>query len=240
MTSDPSLKSALKARARGISLGVMAGDLGDLRTTAERARSWGCDILHFDVMDGVFVPGLTAGPGFVKALDCGALRDVHLMVQDPAAQVAGFVAAGADIVTVHAEAETATAAIAEIRRAAVDRPVLAGLALMPGTGLDAALSLIGETAADLVMVLSLDPRTGTPPDIAAACKRLTEVHARLDGTALLAFDGGVTADTMAEIAAARPDMVVSGSAVFKAPDPARAFRDMAVTLAQPAPLGAPL
>ncbi len=234
MTSAPSPHATLKARSRGIGLGVMAGDLGALRDTARQALGWGCDILHFDVMDGVFVPGLTAGPGFVRALDCGALRDVHLMVQDPGAQVAGFVAAGADLITVHADAASAATAIAEIR--AADRPVLAGLALMPGTPVD--MALIEATAPDLVMVLSLDPRNATPPDITAACARLTDLRARLGTNTLLAFDGGVTARTIAEIAAAGPDLVVSGSAIFKAPDPGLAFADMARALAHPGPLGA--
>lgn len=219
---------SLRARARGISLGLYAADLGDLRGAANRAVGWGCGILHFDVMDGVFVPGMTAGPGFVASLDSGALRDVHLMVENPAEHVASYVKAGADLITVQAESNGAGEAIAAIR-AAADRPVLAGLALMPGTSLDEVCDLL-DMKPDMILVLSLDPRTKNPPDITAACARITELRARFgaDGP-LLAFDGGVTLDTIGEIAACGPDMIVSGSAVLGAPDPKSAFQAMAET-----------
>ncbi len=217
---------SLRARAHGISLGLYAADMGDLRNAANAAVGWGCDILHFDVMDGVFVQGMTAGPGFVSALDTGALRDVHLMVENPADHVASYVKAGADLITVHAESNGTGEAIAAIR-AAADRPVMAGLALMPGTSLEQVSDLL-DMGPDMILVLSLDPRTKNPPDITAACTRITELRARFgeDGP-MLAFDGGVTLDTIAEIAACAPDMIVSGSAVLGAPDPKSAYRAMA-------------
>lgn len=220
---------ALKSRSRGISLGLLAADLGNLRAAAGDAASWGCDILHFDVMDGVFVPGMTAGPGFVKALDTGMLRDVHLMVERPAQHVTSYVNAGADIITVHAEAEGAAEAINNIRSSASERgcPVIAGLGIMPGTSLDAISDLLALKP-DMILVLSLDPRGKNPPDITAACARLTELRAMFgtDGP-LLAFDGGVTLNSIAEIAACQPDMIVSGSAVFGAQNPQEAFKAMA-------------
>lgn len=223
--------AALKARARGISLGLYAADLGDLRGAAVRAADWGCGVLHFDEMDGNFVPGMVGGPGLVSAAGAGAeqagpLRDVHLMVQQPQRHVAVYVKAGADMITVHAEAENPAAAIAGIRQAAAaaGRPVLAGVALMPGTTVDQ----IGEVLAqqpDMILILSLDPRDGAAPDITKAIARLADLRQRLPG-AVMAFDGGVTAATIKDIAAARPDMIVSGSAVMKAADPARAFQNM--------------
>ncbi len=228
--------NSLKTRARGISLGLYAADLAHLADAAQMAVGWGCDILHFDVMDGVFVPAMTAGPGFVQALDRGALRDVHLMVEAPARHVQSYVNAGADIVTVHAEARDAGAALGLIRSAA--RPVLAGLALMPSTTLEAAEPLLALNP-DMILVLSLDPRDGAKPDIPAACARLETLRARFGANGpLLAFDGGVTLDSIARIAACRPDIIVSGSAVFKAKDPAAAFRAMADTFPQTAPDGA--
>lgn len=220
---------SLKARSRGISLGIMAADLGDLRHAAEQTAQWGCGILHFDVMDGVFVPGMTAGPGFVKALGAGQMRDVHLMVDQPSRHVESYVQAGADIITVHAEATGAADAIITLRQAAgaAGRPVLAGLALMPGTPLDDIADLLALSP-DLILVLSLDPRTNAAPDIAQACARLLRLR-QMAPDALLAFDGGVTLDSIHEIALATPDMVVSGSAVFGAADPISAFKTMAQT-----------
>lgn len=221
----------LKSRSRGISLGLFAADLANLQEAANSAASWGCDLLHFDVMDGVFVPGMTAGPGFVKALDTGMLRDVHLMVEKPAQHVASYVKAGADIITVHAEAKGAAEAISAIRlsAAAAGHPVLAGLGIMPGTSLEKISDLL-DLKPDLILVLSLDPRGKIPPDITAACDRLTELRAMFGASGpLLAFDGGVTLDSIAEIAACQPDMIVSGSAVFGAGNPQAAFKAMAAT-----------
>ena len=220
---------ALKTRSKGISLGLFAADLGDLRGAARDAATWGCDILHFDIMDGVFVPQMTGGPGFVKALDAGMLRDVHLMVAHPAQRVASYVKAGADIITVHAEAEDAAEAINIMRSSASEEgcPVIAGLGIMPGTSLEDISDLLALKP-DMILVLSLDPRGKNPPDITAACARLTELRAMYgsDGP-LLAFDGGVTLDSIAEIAACQPDIIVSGSAVFGAENPQEAFKAMA-------------
>lgn len=219
----------LKHRSRGISLGLFAADFGNLRHAAQGAADWGCDILHFDVMDGVFVPQMTAGPGLIKSLDTGQLRDVHLMIKDPARHAVSYVDAGADMIVVHAEAAGAADAIAAIRQAAdkAARPVLAGLGLMPGTSLEDAGGLL-DLDPDMILVLSLDPRSRDAPDIGAACARIADLKRRFgpDGP-VLAFDGGVTLDSISQIAACQPDMIVSGSAVLKAPDPARAFQAMA-------------
>ncbi len=213
----------LKARARGISLGLYAADLGVLRHAAVQAKSWDCDILHFDEMDGGFVPAMIGGPGLVRCVGDGALRDVHLMINNPADHVAAYVNAGADLIVVHAEADGAGQALSLIRDAATHagRPVLAGLGLMPGTDLQVARNL----APDMVLILSLDPRNGASPDISKACMRLMDMRQSLPD-ALMAFDGGVTADSIDQIAAARPDMIVTGSAVMKSDNPARAFAGM--------------
>jgi len=215
----------LKSRVKGISLGLFAADLGNLRRAAQNVAEWDCDILHFDIMDGVFVPQMIGGPGFVDAMDVGLLRDVHLMVQDPAAHVESYIKAGADMITVHAESDNAVEAIKIIQ--ASERPVMAGLALMPGTSLDEAAPLLALNP-DMILVLSLDPR-GTPADITGACDRLSELREIAPG-AILAFDGGVTLDSISEIAACAPDMVVSGSAVLGAKKPKRAFTAMVKAL----------
>jgi len=219
----------LKARSQGISLGLFAADVGNMRAAAENATAWGCDILHFDIMDGVFVPQMTGGAGFVKALDSGGLRDVHLMIENPAQHVASYVAAGADIITVHAEAKGAAEAIAIIRKTAkaAGRPVMVGLGLMPDTTPEDARDLL-RLSPDMILVLSLDPRTKNPPEISAACAKLTALreHYGAEGP-ILAFDGGVTLQSIDEIAACQPDTIVSGSAVLGADDPEAAFKEMA-------------
>ena len=215
---------ALKARARGISLGLYAGDMGALAETARAAREMGATILHFDEMDGTFAPPFLGGAALVAAVRGAvpeAFLDVHLMHARPAAQVGAYLEAGADLISVHAEAEGAAGALEAIRAAA--RPVLAGLALAPGTDPDPAL----VARADLILVLSLDPRSMSKPDISAACAALEALRNSTNRTKpLLAFDGGVSLDTIDRIAAARPDMIVSGSAVMKHARPAEAFAQM--------------
>lgn len=220
---------SLISRSRGVSLGLFAADLGDLRDSARNACNWGCKILHFDIMDGQFVPQLTAGAGFIKGLNTEAVIDVHLMVQKPADQVASFVAAGADIITVHAESDGAAQAIEAIRKAAKDagRTVLVGLGLMPQTELDDIQHLL-DLGPDMILVLAVDPRKSNPPDVSTACAKLEGLrkHFGPEGP-LLAFDGGVTLKCIEEIGACSPDMIVSGSAVFGADNPQEVFKRMA-------------
>ncbi len=207
-------------------MGIFAGDLCNLTSEAEDAWRWGCRILHFDVMDGVFVPQLTGGAGFLSGLAGGMVKDVHLMVHRPADHVAHFVAAGADIVTVHAESEGADVAIDKIRSAAMgaNREVLAGVSLMPETSFEDAKHVLSK-GPDLFLVLALDPRNKEPADIVRACCRVEAVRKRFPNC-LVAFDGGVTLETMPEIARVQPDIVVSGSAIMGAQDRRETFRSM--------------
>lgn len=226
----PSTK-ALKDRARGISAGILAADPSRLGEAAAQAADGGATLLHFDVMDGVFVPQITAGPAFVAAIGKGMLRDVHLMVADPLRHVAPFVAAGADIVTVHAEAATAGPALRAIRAEAdrAGRPVLAGLAVMPGTSLAEAIRLLPE-APDLILSLAIDPRLPDPADIALGGRRmqaLARAAADMGSSPVLAFDGGITAATLSEALTFRPDILVAGSAIFRSESPAAACAEFA-------------
>lgn len=221
-------RNTLVQDSRGISVGLYAAPLGALDDAVRQMAGWGGKIVHFDVMDGVFVPQITAGPAFVGAVGQGMVRDVHLMVADPAAQVEAFAKAGADIITVHAEAPSAKAALDGVRAAsqALGRPILAGLAVMPGTPLDSLAPLLSPVP-DLILVLALDPRDGKPADLALASDRLRALEDMVaPARPLMAIDGGVTEATIEAAASAGPDMIVSGSAIFRAPDPAVAFRNL--------------
>jgi len=219
-------RNDLKSKMAGVSVGLFAADLGNLRRAAQNIAEWGCKTLHFDVMDGVFVPQMIGGSGFVAAMDVGMLRDVHLMVQNPLAHVDSYIKAGADVITIHAESDNAAEAIERIK--ASERPVLAGLALMPGTTLDEAAPLLA-LAPDMILVLSFDPRGSIPMDITATCARVSELRS-VAPDAVLAFDGGVTSKSIEEIACCAPDMVVSGSAVLGAKKPKRAYLAMVKAL----------
>lgn len=216
----------LKQRCRGISAGIYAAPLGALADSTRQVADWGGQLLHFDVMDGVFVPQLTAGPDFVKALDTNLVRDVHLMVAHPERHVEAFARAGADIITIHAEAPGAGAALAAVRDASetLGRPILCGLAVMPETPL-AELAPLIAFGPDLVLVLALDPRNDLPPRVADAADRVRSLRQMTAPVQpLLAIDGGINEASIAEAAVAAPDIIVSGSAIFRAADPAGAFR----------------
>ncbi|MGB3177317.1 MAG: ribulose-phosphate 3-epimerase [Albidovulum sp.] len=217
---------SLRARYSGVSLGIFAGDLCNLRNEARVAGTWGCDLLHFDVMDGVFVPQMTGGPGLLKIQDATMFKDVHLMVQRPARLIDAFVAAGADAITVHVESEGCLEAMSAIRASSEKhgREVLTGVSLMPGTTLDAARAGL-DAGPDVVLVLAVDPRGSDPADVPAACARLAELR-KVQPEAIMAFDGGVTLDTLPQIVAAGADVVVSGSAIMRAPDPKHSFEAM--------------
>jgi ribulose-phosphate 3-epimerase len=215
---------SLRERYAGVSLGIFAGDPCNLAQEAEAARHWGCDILHYDVMDGVFVPQFTGGPGFLKMPGNAMFRDVHLMVQRPADHVAAFVAAGADAITIHVESEGCVEAISAIRAAGTLRDVLVGVSLMPGTPLDVANAAF-EMVPDLVLVLAVDPRSSAPADVAQGCARMAEIR-KLLPDAIMAFDGGVTLDSLPQVVAAGAKVVVSGSAIMRAADPRQTFLTM--------------
>lgn len=229
-------RDILRQTCRGVSAGLYAAPLGALSDAVRLLADWGGKIAHFDVMDGVFVPQFSAGPAFVSVLGRGMVRDVHLMVSDPAAQVDAFADAGADIITVHAEAPTAKAALARVRAAELrlDRPILAGLAMMPCTPLESLSPLLGPMP-DVILVLAIDPRDGAPADLVLASARLAAL-AKMVAPArpLFAIDGGITEATIAEAVSAGPDIVVSGSAIFRAANPAAAFATLAQTWADTA------
>ncbi|MBZ4023483.1 ribulose phosphate epimerase [Rhodobacter sp. TJ_12] len=217
-------RAALRARAKGIGVGIFAAPPLAIGTALEALD--GAEVLHFDIMDGVWVPQFTAGPGFVSALRGQGFLDVHLMVAAPESQILPFAKAGADLITVHAEALNAAAALGAIRTASADlgRPILAGLGVMPGTALESLAPLLAQKP-DVILVLALDPRDGAPADVPAAAERLAQLRAlcaevAADFTPVMAIDGGITADSIEAACTTGADLVVSGSAIFKAADPA--------------------
>jgi ribulose-phosphate 3-epimerase len=181
----------------------------------------GADLLHVDVMDGHFVPNLTIGPPVIESVRKRTRLplDVHLMIEEPERWVETYVKAGADYVTVHAEAcahlERALSAIRE----AGARP---GAALNPSTPPEVLQYVLGDL--DLVLVMSVNPGFGGQSFIPTAYQKIRRVRAMLgDRPALLSVDGGVKADNAAPLAQAGATVLVAGSAIFGAPDPGAAL-----------------
>ena len=188
-------------------------------------REAGADWLHFDVMDGHFVPNISVGPLGVQAARRAApdmVLDVHLMIAEPDRYIEAFADAGADILTVHVEAPTHIhRTLQSIRGLGLG----VGLTLNPGTPLSAIEDLLQEV--DMALVMSVNPGFGGQKFIPASLERMRRLRDMIEAqglSVLIEVDGGVTPHNAAEIRAAGAEALVAGSAVFGAKDYAEAIR----------------
>jgi ribulose-phosphate 3-epimerase len=203
---------------------ILSADFAALADEIARVEAGGPDQLHVDVMDGRFVPNLTVGPVVVEAIRKRTQLplDVHLMIVEPERYVADFVSAGAEAVTVHAEASGhLQRALAQIR----DLGARAGVALNPATSphvLDYVLDDI-----DLVLVMSVNPGFGGQKFIPSTWGKLCALRDTIgDREIELSVDGGVNVGYARRLVQHGANVLVAGSAVFGTPDPAAAVRDL--------------
>ncbi len=211
---------------------MLTADLGALNDELAAVAAEGVELVHVDVMDGVFCPMLTLGAPVVRAMRTPMLKDVHLMVDDPLAKVAAFVAAGADLVTFHIEGAAQPRRVLTSLAGAVnandpERGVLRGVAITPSTPVSALEPLLGDL--EYVLILAVDPGWGgqgfapATPDRVAQARQLISASGR---QILLGIDGGVTRDNAGEVLGLGADIVVTGSAVFDGRDAAANARSM--------------
>lgn len=201
-----------------LSVGVLSADLLHLGRDIERLERAGVRLVHFDLMDGRFCPELTVGPWFVAATETTMVKDVHLLVSDPENWVEPCVSAGAGIVTVHLEAginaHRALELAAEVAERQERPTPLKGVGVCPGTQVRAVEPFLD--VADVVFVLGVNPgwRQAQLPSTVDRALEAKELLAQSGRDIRLAIDGGITLDNFADVASLRPDLVVSGSAVF--------------------------
>ena len=208
-----------------LSVGVLAADLMKLGSEVSLLEKTDVKLAHVDVMDGCFTPMMTVGPPFVKALKTPLLKDVHLMIQDPLEKVDEYVAAGADVITVHAESGThihrVFQKLGQMSNANDPaRGLVRGVALNPGTPLAVLKPLIDEV--ELIMLLGINPGWGGQSFIPSTFARIGKVKgmvAEAEKDILVCVDGGVTRENITELATAGVDIVVTGSAVFDGKNP---------------------
>jgi len=215
----------LKASTPTISVGVLTADLMSLGTELALLEQTDVKMLHFDVMDGCFCPSMTVGPPFIKAVKTVLLKDVHLLIADPLEKVADYVAAGADIVTVHLESgrhvHRVLQALGGVANANdPERWIVRGVGLNPGTPVGAVEPLLGEV--EMIVLLGINPGWGGQKLIGSTRDRLLKARSMIRGSGrdiLLCLDGGITRNNIVEVAAMGADVVVTGSAVFDGKDP---------------------
>ncbi len=193
---------------------ILSADFAKLGEDVRAVTAAGADYIHVDVMDGHFVPNLTIGPAVIKAIRgySDLPFDVHLMISPVDDFIAAFADAGADIITVHAEAGPHTHRSLQLIKSLGKK---AGLSLNPGTPVEVVDNLIGEV--DLLLVMSVNPGFGGQAFIPSQLDKIRALRARIDEsgrTIDLEVDGGVTADNAAEVVRAGADVLVAGTAAF--------------------------
>jgi ribulose-phosphate 3-epimerase len=219
------------AALAGVAPSILAADFSRLGEQVAEVMAAGARVIHVDVMDGHFVPPITMGPLAVGALaaqvhEAGGLLDVHLMIERPERQVGEFAAAGADSITLHAEA---TPHVHYTLAAIRDAGCRAGLAICPGTPVAAVAEVASEL--DLALCMTVNPGWGGQSFLPWTVPKIERLRALVGPMPAVEVDGGIDLGTAATCAAAGATVFVAGSAVFRAPDPGAAYRELAAAVA---------
>ena len=215
----------------GVAPSILSADFARLGDQVAAVMEAGARTIHVDVMDGHFVPPITMGALVVKALapqvhEAGGLLDVHLMVERPERHIKDFAEAGADHISIHAEA---TPHVNYALQAVRDAGCTAGLALCPATPIGAAAEVVSDI--DLLLCMTVNPGWGGQAFLSSSLGKLERLRALLGPGIAIEVDGGIDASTAGPCAAAGATAFVAGSALFGAPDPRAAYREIAAAAA---------
>jgi ribulose-phosphate 3-epimerase len=205
---------------------VLSADFTRLGEQLKVVETAGASVIHVDVMDGHFVPNITIGPFIVQWIRSATSLpiDAHLMIEEPDRYIGDFAKAGADWISVHPEATRHLHRTISYIKQAGCRP---GVVLNPATPLSAVEEVVGDV--HHVLLMSVNPGFGGQKFIPASFDKLKRLRAMIrskGSAARIEIDGGIGLDNVADVVAAGAEILVAGSAVFGAPDPAEAVREL--------------
>ncbi len=227
-----SVSELLRELCPTISVGILTADLSAFGSEVTLLEETDVRLLHFDVMDGCFTPMMTLGPPLIQSVTSSLLKDVHLMIQDPLEKIEAYVAAGADLITVHVESCThihrVLQRLGQLSNANDEsRGLMRGVALNPGTPVAVLEPLMDDI--DMIMLLAINPGWGGQGFIPATFRRIEQVRRRVEENGqniVVCVDGGIKRDNVADVVRAGADLVITGSAVFDGRNPVENARLM--------------
>lgn len=205
---------------------ILSADFSDIKQEIAMVEKAGADWLHIDVMDGAFVPNITIGPVVIKSLrkHSSLPFDVHLMIEKPERYIEDFVNAGANIITVHAEACNH---LHRVLNSIHNLGIKSGVALNPATPISTIEYILSEI--DLILIMTVNPGFGGQEFIHSTIKKIEAVEKLIQESGFdihLEVDGGINKVTGELVSRAGANILVAGNAIFRAADPTAALKDL--------------